>query len=121
MPFYGFFTKDHPFLLIVESMGKKARRVPNKHGEVRKPAKEYEEALKTVKEDERIANEASDKLFFVDTTGFCWIRGHNRLGSDRLRKKIFEDEVGESIPKEERRKVDMLKKQLEKVDSLCFF
>ena len=121
MPFYGFFTKDHPFLLIVESMGKKAKKSTKKAWKKSEAAKEYEEALKTVKEDERIANEASDKLFFVDTTGFCWIRGHNRLGSDRLRKKIFEDEVGESIPKEERRKVDMLKKQLEKVDSLCFF
>ena len=100
-------------------MGKKAKKSTKQAWKKSEAAKEYEDTLQTVKEDERIANEASDKLFFIDTTGFCQIREDYVIGSDRLRKKIFEDEVGESMPKEERRKVDLLKKQLEKVDSLC--
>ena len=49
MPFYGFFTKDHPFLLIVESMGKKAKKSTKQAWKKSEAAKEYEEAIKTVK------------------------------------------------------------------------
>ena len=67
------FTKDHPFLLIEESMGKKAKKSTKQAWKKSEAAKEYEEVIKTVKEDEGMANEASDKLFFIDTTGLIWI------------------------------------------------
>ena len=52
-------------------MGKKAKKSTKQAWKKSEAAKEYEDTLQTVKEDERIANEASDKLFFIDTTGFC--------------------------------------------------
>ena len=37
------------------------------------------------------------------------------VGSDRLRQRVFDEELGEPIPKEEKRKIRELKKKLEKV------
>lgn len=37
------------------------------------------------------------------------------IGSDRLRQRVFDDELGEPIPKGEKRKIRELKKKLEKV------
>ena len=59
--------------------------------------------MKVVKDGEKMEKEASENLFFIDTNG-----------SDRLRQRVFDDELGEPIPKEEKRKIRELKKKLEK-------
>ena len=48
--------------------------------------------------------------------GVDWLLGG--VGSDRLRQRVFDDELGEPIPKEEKRKIRELKKKLEKVSAI---
>ena len=73
--------------------------------------------MKVVKDGEKMEKEASENLFFIDTNGRRGL-AVGGVGSDRLRQRVFDDELGEPIPKEEKRKIRELKKKLEKVSAL---
>lgn len=98
-------------------MGKKARKSTKQAWKKSQAAREYEDSMKVVKDGEKVEKEASENLFFIDTNGRRGL-AVGGVGSDRLRQRVFDDELGEPIPKEEKRKIRELKKKLEKVSAI---
>ncbi|KAK8830917.1 hypothetical protein WA577_003617, partial [Blastocystis sp. JDR] len=82
-------------------MGKKQKKSNKSSWKKSETAKEYEEAMNTLKNEAAVTDKQNKDLFFVDNEG-----------SKRLRKVVFDDEVGEPMPKQEKLMLKKLKKEL---------
>ena len=96
-------------------MGKKAKKNTRQAWKKSEAAKEFEEAMVQVKEQERVEQMASESLFYIDTNGIVFLSNNWWVGSDKIRKVLFEEDIENPLPETEKRIVHNLKKKFEKV------
>ena len=96
-------------------MGKKAKKNTRQAWKKSEAAKEFEEAMVQVKEQERMEQMASENLFYIDTNGMLFLSNIWWIGSDKIRKVLFEEDIDNPLPESEKRIVHNLKKKWEKV------
>lgn len=79
-------------LVTEQQMGKKAKKSTKQAWKKSQAAQEYEESMKVVKDGEKLTQEASENLFYIDTNGrseFAVGRGRFRPSpSTRIRRRV---------------------------------
>ena len=110
-----FSHQNHLLWRLFSSMGKKAKKNTRQAWKKSEAAKEYEEAMVQVKEQERMEQMASENLFYIDTNGIRFLNSNWWVGSDKIRKVLFEEDIENPLPETEKRIVHNLKKKFEKV------
>lgn len=67
--FVLFDSFDHSPVEVIQQMGKKLKKNSRQAWKKSEVAKEYEDKMKEIREEERIQNTADSALFFEDKTG----------------------------------------------------